>query len=181
MDEIDELLSYMDSEGDGWYGKASSAIRLLRTRLAACEQQLKDTEHDLEHCPECGEGHLCGARQQLAACEQERDQWKSWCEQTPSADMVRRCATAEAKVKELEQQLTQKTILEHAVGLDAAWEVAKANNDDNIRLRERVKELEQALREAGDWIGDTINGAPLECNEDQICVKIKTLLGRAMP
>jgi chromosome segregation ATPase len=41
----------------------------LRTRLAACERELKDTELDLEQCPECGEGHRCGTQQQLATAQ----------------------------------------------------------------------------------------------------------------
>ncbi len=61
--------------------------------------------------------------------------------------------TAERDV--LRQALTRKSMMEYAVGADAAWEVAKANEKDNIALCQqlaaslaRCAQLEGALREA---------------------------------
>ena len=46
--DIKELLSEMDSEGDGWFGRAENAIKLLQTELAAVREELKQQQrHDM--------------------------------------------------------------------------------------------------------------------------------------
>lgn len=47
--------------------------------------------------------HDAALRAEIERLTQDRDQWKSWCEQTPSADMVRQLAQAQQRIKELEE------------------------------------------------------------------------------